>query len=187
LNDALSILTNAYHRGQGMVSAEGRALAAWERNHRVGVEISSQLWAGEVSSEKDKTAQMILGTLARVEKNKQGVLDLILPEGADPRGIASFLQRIGAGAIATAHGVMKADVLENEKHSVAKFLCVSQNKQNDFSSVELFLLDPNEWVVEDSVKNLVKLLILLAGDLAVDLTDRLGQEVQHLNIIRLNA
>ena len=55
--------------------------------------------------------------------------------------------------------------------------------------LDIFALDVNNWDVSDKLlkDGIVRLLVMLAGDVVSDATTKFGEELQHVNFVQLQA
>ncbi|MBL8022725.1 MAG: YvcK family protein [Elusimicrobia bacterium] len=79
---------------------------------------------------------------------------------------------------------------EDGNYSVKKLLFSVQGVRqvSDLRPTDVFLMNRNGWVVEEDLPNdVVRLLISLVGGLVYDATTKLGEEINQLYYLRINA
>jgi hypothetical protein len=181
------VLAEGFNTG---LSPAGRALSAsLDERRPLVIEITASM-LGDTPTDRDRTRLAELGVLlGRKEQIADGRLTWVLPNG--PKDLERLPRHLrGLAAFPAAVRVKSEFRSAGDKHSVKKLLLSAQNarRPDELKPTDLYLMDRNEWVLEsDLPKEIARLLIALTGGLVVDATHLLGQEINNLRLLQINA
>lgn len=193
--DASSALAQ-YHRGQGLLGLPARVTEALADGRRLAFEIPTDLLRGRIAGERDASLVRALALAAAASPENER-LSWILPAGVGRAELDRFFaERPELAALQSRGNVVakdsaRLDAAVGPAYSVKRLLLEVQGVKDEsrLAATDLFLLNRGEWKLDlsDGAKGLVKLLILLAGDVVFDATDRLADDVKRLNVVSTNA
>ena len=121
----------------------------------------------------------------------------MLPQGRSAVDLIALFRRTPALAPLLDGGLKGIPIVspptqKGRLKSITALLLRAQNLSNpgELRPADLYLLNRSEWDLSDlpgHLKGLVNFLILLAGDVVFDATDRLADDVKRLNVVSTNA
>ncbi len=196
---ALRAGADAYNRAMGLeVLGETDLAAALDNGRWIGLQLTANVIEGRLETEEDRRVGARLDSLSRLigaDPTRGQRVVFLAPENFRGADVTSRLA--GQRARASLAGV--AVLFENdvaagigEKDgllSAQQFIRVAQKRSvlTALDPMDLLILDPSRWRVEESVKGLAKLLVLLTGDLVVNATEGIGEDIRFLQYVRINA
>jgi hypothetical protein len=186
----LDDLAQAYNRAMGAESATRRVAADVQKGRGFTFEISAALLDAGVSesalSPQEREVLKRLRELAASE-TMPAALALVVP--ANAASADALFNRVPAlRRLSGSVRILPKSSLYDDasgRYSVARVLEAAGPAAG--LTWDIFVTDPAEWDVDPSIRSLVRLLVLLAGDLVVDVTARREREIRALNTILIQA
>ncbi|HMU96460.1 MAG TPA: hypothetical protein PKA08_06760, partial [Elusimicrobiota bacterium] len=193
-----------YHRGEGLVDFHERIVqsltdrGAGETPRVVLFEITTNLLDGKTKLEgRDEAIRRALEFWARRPNTVVNRVVWVLPQGRSAVDLIALFRRTPALAPLLDGGLKGIPIVspptqKGRLKSITALLLRAQNLSNpgELRPADLYLLNRSEWDLSDlpgHLKGLVNFLILLAGDVVFDATDRLADDVKRLNVVSTNA
>lgn len=196
----LKMGAEAYNQTMGLeIFDEGGLQSALDNGRWIGLQLTENVIRGTLETEEDRRVDARLRSLARLmgeDRSRAARVTLLAPDtfkGTDVTGrLAAVAGRKNLSGLAV---VFENDIVLGEEGgaggllSAQRFVLAAQKRSLPASldPMDLLVLDPARWRVEDSVKGLAKLLVLLTGDLVFNATEGIGEDVRYLQYVRINA
>jgi hypothetical protein len=187
----LAAAAAAYNRAMGLEDAAVLVQNDLQEGKHVGIQLTANVVNGEISTEDDRKVMARLESVARLlaqDSSQKSLVTLLAPDASKGTDVSRVLGRQNE-ALRTLAGVsvvFEEQIQRDGKLSAEKFLRATQGDGN-LNAVDLLILDRSAWTLEDSVKGLAQLLVMLAGDLVFNATEGIADQVKFLNFVKINA
>jgi hypothetical protein len=166
----------------GAQNFDERIGAALKDRRPLAIELSENLLSGADAplTARDQETLEYLASIARRADSLKTPLGLITPAAVSPSRVAETLaaRNPALAALSGRFYLMEKDAARprpGAQHSMEKLLSLAEESLGArggwAGKMDVYLKTPDEWTIEDSVKEMVSVILRLAGDMSYDALD----------------